>query len=182
MENIETAKKPSTSSNKLFIAIVVLILVVLAAAGAIIYTLNKKDDGNVIGYASEATVMLDENSLQAAMDEAMENARNGRIGLRYQNDAYSDDGINFDCTIANSASNMYDMFLTIFTDPELSDQIFLSGLVPPGSGFEHITLERALDPGDYPVYVVLTQVTTDENGEQVIQNQVTHTMDFHVSE
>ena len=65
---------------------------------------------------------------------------------------------------------------------ELTDQIFLSGLVPPGSGFERITLNRPLDEGDHTVYVSLTQVDIDENGQQVIKNQVMHTMDFHVGE
>jgi len=134
-----------------------------------------------IGYATEATVLLDQNSLQAAMDEAMANAKDGNIGLYYQNDATSSDGTNFDCFIGNSNSNIYDMFLTIYADAELTDQIFLSGLVPPGSGFESITLDHALDPGVHTVYVALTQVDTDEEtGEQVLKNQVMHTMDFHV--
>lgn len=74
------------------------------------------------------------------------------------------------------------MFLTIYADAELTDQIFLSGLVPVGSGFEQITLDRALEPGDHSVNVVVTQVDTDEDGVQVIKNQVAHTMDFHVEE
>ena len=48
--------------------------------------------------------------------------------------------------------------------------------------FRSITLDRALDEGDHTVYVVLTQVdTNEETGEQVIKNQITHTMDFHVT-
>ena len=66
---------------------------------------------------------------------------------------------------------------------ELTDQIFLSGLVPPGSGFDHITLDHELEPGDHRVYVVLTQVDTDpETGKQTLIRQVSHTMDFHVTE
>ena len=41
---------------------------------------------------------------------------------------------------------------------------------------------RPLDEGDHTVYVSLTQVDIDENGQQVIKNQVMHTMDFHVGE
>ena len=44
------------------------------------------------------------------------------------------------------------------------------------------TLDRALEPGDHSVNVVVTQVDTDEDGVQVIKNQVAHTMDFHVEE
>ena len=135
-----------------------------------------------IGYAAEASVMLDQNSLQAAFDEAMRNAAEGNVGLQYKNDAFSGNGTDFECYIVNSDSNIFDMFLTIFADAELTEQLFLSGLVPPGSGFESITLDRALDEGDHTVYVVLTQVdTNEETGEQVIKNQITHTMDFHVT-
>ena len=117
------------------------------------------------------------------MDEARRNAAGNSVGLRYQNDAYSEDGTTFTCRIINSEVNLYDMFLTIFADAELTDQIFLSGLVPPGSGFESITLDHALDPGDHTVYVAVTQVTNDEEtGEQVIRRQVMHTMEFHVAE
>lgn len=181
MESVEGSRKKSSSSNKVVIAIIVLIVVVAAAAGAILYTMNRQKDDRKIGYATEAKVMLDEDSLQAAMDEAMENARNSRIGLQYKNDAFSDDGINFACSITNSASNIYDMFLTIYADAELTDEIYMSGLVPPGSGFEDITLEHELSAGDHRVYVILTQVETDESGEQLMKNQVSHTMDFHVT-
>lgn len=182
MEPTTENTKTSASSNKILIAIAVLILlIVLVTAGVLLSRTGKQQDDSRIGYASDATVMLDEDSLAKAMEEAMANAEDGYVGLSYANDAYSKDGINFECYIANSESNLYDMFLTIFADENLKDEIFLSGLVPPGSGFENITLERALEEGSHRVYVGITQVADDENGEQVIKNQVFHTMDFHVT-
>lgn len=178
----ETKKAPALSNKVVIIAAIMIVTVVIAAAAFIVLGRNDSSGGNTIGYATEAKVMLDQNALQAAMDEAVENAKNGNVGLRYKNNAYSDDGVNFTCFIMNSSSNIYDMFLTIFADVEMTDRIFLSELVPPGSGFENITLEHALEVGDHTVYVALTQVDTDtESGEQVIKNQVLHTMDFHVS-
>lgn len=179
---VET-KKSVVSSNKkvIVVAAVIIALVIVAAVAAVLWFTKDSDDGK-IDYAAEATVMLEQDALQAAFDEAMQNAADGNVGLRYQNDAYSDNGIDFKCRIINSATNLYDMFLTIYADAELTDQIYLSGLVPPGSGFENISLEHALDSGDHTVYVALTQVDTDEEtGEQVIKHQVMHTMDFHVS-
>jgi hypothetical protein len=42
-------------------------------------------------------------------------------------------------------------------------------------------LEHPLDAGDHTVYVVLTQVkTNEETGEEEVANQVIHTMEFHV--
>jgi hypothetical protein len=116
------------------------------------------------------------------MDKAMENAKDGNISLLYKDNAYSTDGSTFSCYIVNSANNAYDMYLTIFADSAMTDELFLSQLVPPGSGFEEITLEHPLEKGDHTVYVALTQVVTDEEtGEQTIHGQVVHTMDFHVT-
>ncbi len=176
MENKKSLDK------RLIVVIVGLIAVIVVMALFLLFRQAPDGDTSRVGYATEATVMLDQNSLQAAMDEAMENAKDGNVALLYRNDAYSENGTDFTCYIVNSNSNKYDMFLTIYADEALTDQVFLSGLVPPGSGFEQITLDRALDPGDHTAYVVLTQVDTDEDGAQVIKNQVAHTMDFHVTE
>lgn len=179
--------KTRSNNQKLIIILLIALVVLLIGILAVILSRGNAEsipDGNtpLIGYATEATVMLDEDSLQAAFDEAMKNAAEGSVGLKYKNNAYSTDGVNFECYIANSESNMYDMFLAIYADAEMTDQLFLSGLVPPGSGFENVKLEHALDSGDHTVYVALTQVDTDEEtGEQVLKNQVVHTMDFHVT-
>lgn len=176
----------SKSNQKLIIILLLVLILLLGVILGVVLLRDKTDinDDNVplIGYAADAQVMLDQDSLQAAFDEAMKNAAEGYVGLQYRNDAYSQNGTDFECHIVNSDANIYDMFLTIFADQEMTDQIFLSGLVRPGSGFESISLEHSLDKGDHTVYVVLTQVATDEEtGKQVIKNQVTHTMDFHVT-
>ncbi|MDE6936141.1 MAG: hypothetical protein K2P26_11070 [Oscillospiraceae bacterium] len=174
------------SLDKRLIAVIVgLVLVIVALCLFLFFRQNNvtigDEDTPRIGYASEARVMLDQDSLQAAMDAAMEKAKDGNVALRYKNNAFSTNGTDFECFIANSSANIFDMFLTIYADEQLTDQIFLSGLVPPGSGFESVTLDRALDPGDHTVYVAVTQVADDEEtGQQVIKNQVIHTMDFHV--
>jgi hypothetical protein len=177
---METSTKATGLSVKAVIAVAaVVVAVVVAAAVVIVRSQASSDTG--IGYATEAKVMLDEDSLQAAMDKAMENAKYGNVSLLYKDNAYSTDGTNFSCYIVNSASNAFDMYLTIYSDLDMTDELFMSKLVPPGSGFESLKLEHSLELGDHTVYVVLTQVDTDEEtGEQVIRNQVVHTMDFHV--
>ncbi len=181
--DVSAETKQTASSNKKVIAVAAIIVavVIVAAIAAVVWFTRDSDDGK-IQYATEATVMLDQDSLQAAMDKAMENAKQGNISLLYKNNAYSEDGTNFSCYIVNSAQNTYDMFITIFADAALEDQLFLSGLVRPGEGFENIELDRALEVGDHTVYVALTQVKENEDGDQVIHNQVVHTMDFHVTQ
>lgn len=203
METInETEKKPETTSeakktaapknnNKLTVAVVALIGVVVVSTAVIVDTMQRNQNvdeppvstgGLSIGYAQDSKVFTDQSALQAAMDEAIKNAQDHRVALRYQNDAFSDDGTNFKCYIGNSTGNLYDMFLTICTDPEMTDQVFLSQLVRPGNGFERITLNRALEPGNHTVYVAVTLVDTAADGSQTIKSQVVHTMDFHVQE
>lgn len=182
MESPEATTTKRTSPNKLIIGIAA--LAIAASAGVAVYTISSKnddDDSGKIGYATEAKVILDQDTLQAAMDEAMRNARNQNVALEYKDNAYSENGKDFECYIVNSASNAYDMYIGIYADAEMTDQLYLSGLIPPGSGFESITLDRALAAGDHEVYVMITQVKEDEDGNQVIHNQVAHTMDFHVS-
>ena len=181
METPTETKKEPALSNKVVIIAAAAVIVALAVVAFLLLSGRKETDLG-IGSATEAKVMLDQDSLQAAFDEALRNAAEGNIGLKYKNDAYSSNGTDFECYIVNSEANKYDMFLTIYADAELTDQIFLSQLVPPGSGFENITLDHALDAGSHTVFVALTQVDTNEDGQQVIKHQTMHTMDFHVTE
>ena len=182
-------KNAQTKTNQKWIILLLLLLIVLLGAVLAVVLLRggTQDIGDNdiprVGYETEARVMLDQNSLQMAMDAAMEKAKDGNVALRYRNNAFSSNGTDFECYIVNSTANRFDMFLTIYADAELTDQSYLSGLVPPGSGLESITLDRALEPGDHTVYVAVTQVADDEEtGQQVIKNQVMHTMDFHVEQ
>ena len=182
-----SAKTQNTSdSSKKIVIIAAVIIAALLIVVVVLLTRSPQGAGNSnapqIGYATDAKVMLDQDALQAAVDEALKNAADRNVALQYQNEAFSSDGTTFSCYIVNAPENLYDMFLTIYADSELTDQLFLSELVPPGSGFEEITLEHALEQGDHTVYVAVTQVDTDEEtGSQVIKNQVMHTIVFHVS-
>ena len=179
-------EKQKSLDKRLIAVIVVLVLAVVVMGYFLFFRQDKAliDDNAVprIGYATEAKVMLDQNSLQAAADEAQKNAKDGNVALQYQNDAFSKDGKTFSCRIVNAPANLYDMFITIYADAALTDQLFLSGLVPPGSGFDEIILNHELEVGDHRVYVAITQVDTGDDGEQIIKNQVMHTIEFHVEQ
>ena len=132
-----------------------------------------------LGYAEGTTVVEDPDALQKAVDEMYAHAAEGGVTLEYKNDARSTDGENFSCYIANAAENRYDMYLQIFADSELTDQLLLTGLIRPGSAFDNISLEHPLDPGTHRVYVAFTQVEEDL---ETIHAQVMVTMDFTVAE
>lgn len=104
-----------------------------------------------VGYAVE-----DPDAMSKALDEAYEKMQE-RMTLSYKNDAFSSDGKTFTCYIANSPDNApYDMFVGLYSDLEFTDCLFLSQLLRPGSAFETLTLERALEPGTHQLYAVFT--------------------------
>lgn len=158
----------------LALIVAVIVLAVKSCGGK-----KQEDAAPKIGYA-EGVVATDADELQKAVDELAKRSDEPGIALEYQNEATSTDGVNFDCYIANSAQNEHDMYIDVYADDRLTDEIFLSELLRPGTAFEHIKLNKALDKGSHTVYVAFTQVG-DVDGEQTILGQVMVTMDFTVS-
>lgn len=130
----------------------------------------KEEEGPGLKYAAEGVVLLEDD--EGIYAELEPNA----IALEFKNDAFSNDGKTFACYLGNSALNEYDMYVAIYADAEMTDMLYMSGLVPPGSGFKEITLDKELEEGDHRVYVAFTQMLNPET----IHAQTIYTMDFHV--
>ena len=137
--------------------------------------------GITIGYSDDLVPVEDPNELQRMVNEAYAAAAEEGIGLEYKGEAYSENGTDFDCYIANSSLNSYDMFIAIYGDAALTDELYLSQLMRPGSAFNHLTLNHALPVGTNTVYVAFTQIVV-EKGEQKIRGQTMVTIDFIVEE
>lgn len=131
----------------------------------------------VLQYAEGVTVVDDEDSLQDAVDEALDKASQSMV-VSYQGEAFSEDGENFSCYIANSDANPLDMYIGIYAGDDLSDQLFLSGLMRPGEVFEQIKLDRSLEKGTHSCTLVLTQV---EDDHATLHGQVALGIDLTVS-
>lgn len=124
---------------------------------------NETETGaNIIQY-DEAAVILDEEEMRSQFDDVQKKTEEGKMSLRYQKTAYSSDGVNFKCEIGNSSANDYDMYINIYKDPELTEQILLTGLIPPGSKITEFESEIPLAPGTYNTTLVLTQVEDDRS-------------------
>ncbi len=138
-----------------------------------------------INYATEGVIATDPETLQDQVDRMLEKAKEPGISLEYKNTMVSDDGVNFTCYLGNSANNTYDMFFTIYADQALTDELYLSELLRPGTRFEQITFQRKLEPGTYTGYLVHTQVKdqeqSDETYMQVIQGQIATTLTIVVN-
>ena len=177
-----TPKHQLPTKAVIITAVVIVSVVIAVAVAVVIIVTGKEEPSSGIGYSKDAQVILTQEEMQAAIDAERENSGGG-VALLYKNDAYSYDGVNFACYIVNSPFNSLDMFLAIYADMDFTDELFLSQLVPPGSGFNTLKLNRPLELGDHEVYVAMTQVEIDEEtGEEVISQQIFHTMDFHVVE
>lgn len=161
-------KKPSKTE----LILIMIIVVLLAACGiALIMLLTRKNDAQpeksgagegIIKY-EEAVIALNADDLQEQLDEMQKKADDRQMALRYQKIAHSSDGVNFKCEIGNSAANKYDMYINIYKDPELTEQILLTGLIPPGSGITEFESEIPLEAGTYNTTLVLTQVEDDHS-------------------
>lgn len=163
------------------LAVVILLLaavIFLMKPGAEPAEPEDSDSTPKIGYQEGVTVVEDPEALQRAVDEMYAKALETGVALEYKNDAKSTDGENFSCYIANSVDNKYDMYIQIFADQELTDQLLLTGLIRPGSALDNITLDHSLDSGSHRVYVAFTQVEEDL---ETIHAQVLVTMDFTVA-
>lgn len=167
----EAPKKPDKkSSKKKALILLLLLLLAIGIAIAVYFLFFKKDDGR-IPYA-EGVVLFG--------DEEIEPVDRGWVKLTYNYVAKSRDGVNFTCLLTNDPANRYDLYFDIYADDAFQDQVFLSGLIRPGYALTEIMLNHALPAGTTSCYVVFNQVTTDEDGNQSIVNQMMVTVDFVV--
>jgi hypothetical protein len=142
---------------------------------------KEEKSGLILDYATSGVIELeDPDALQSAFNEAQQEALDSMFSLEYQDDAFSDDGKTFRCYIGNSANNKDDLFISIYMDAELTDEVYMSQLIRPGTAFETVELNRTLEPGDYTVFVPHTKIRLID-GEQAIVGQVVVTMEFHVA-
>lgn len=162
----ETVQEKQKPSKVIIILLIIIIVLLLVGGGTAAYILTRRTEkidasGGIIKY-DEAAVALDEFSLRSHYADAMK-AAEGTMALMYQNEARSSDGTNFSCYIGNSTANEYDMYANIYLDEELTEQILLTGLIPPGSGIQEFESEIPLRPGTYDTVLVLTQVEKDHS-------------------
>ena len=166
-ENVQVEKVGLVRRKKLCIIILVIVLIaVVGFASWWILRQQKSEDENGIGYESGAVVVTDADELQRMVDDMV---KDDSMALEYKNVAVSRDGENFSCYLINSIKNKYEMFLTIYKDQEMKEQLLLTKLIPPGSGMEQFRTEKKLDPGTYDTVLVFTQVKGDH---KTIRSQI----------
>ena len=121
---------------------------------------DKNNDVPVLDYDNSA-VALDEEDLEKQFQELQDKVNEGQVSLEFQNAAFSENGTDFTCYLANSSSNTEDMFFNIYTDGTFTEQIYLSGLLSPGSVITSFKSDVKFKPGNYEVIVLFTTVSDD---------------------
>lgn len=178
-----TEKKDNVTEKKdkkrQLLFLILIIVVVLAAAAVVVLTRPKSEsllDNGVpkLGYAEGTTVVKDSNALQEALD-AMTTEN---MMLEYEPDAFSVDGENFSCYLANAVENQYDMYFDMYTDSGFGEEIYLSGLLRPGTALDKFKLKRRFVAGDHKVVLAITTV---EDDHQTVHGQTVVVYNLHVN-
>lgn len=166
----QVVSKKEKENKKVAIIAVIALAIIIALVVVIIVLLNREDTpledlgdkAQAMGVHYEPGVIgLNQDDLQAAFDKAVEKVKDGYVTLAFENKAESDNGKDFTCYLGNSEENTYDLFFSIYMDSTFSQQILLTGLVPPGKGINKFTSDIDLDPGTYEAVLVLSQVEDD---------------------
>jgi hypothetical protein len=152
--------------NKKSVILIIVIIILLAVIGVLAWMVlhPKQETGSEEMPADEGiaydtgVVAVDQESLQDAIDKMM--AKDGTMALEMKMNAYSGDGVNYDCDIANSPRNRYDMYMILYLD-ETQEELYRSGLIPVGKRIDHLTVSRALESGTHNCSLTFVQVEDD---------------------
>lgn len=168
----------SQSKTKLLAGIIGLLSIIVVAAGVIIFMLLRKPDTEAVKkIGMEAGIVTNESNLaNLELNEPFS------FTTLYDRDIYITNGKEATCYIGNSEYNYYeDMYIQIYLNDEnddLSEEIYVSKVIPRGSHIEAFTAERELDPGDYRG--TLIHSCMNEEGDLVGDTPVI--VEIHVTE
>lgn len=167
-------KEKKQSSNKRFIIILLIIfLLILLIGGFLLLKFLRKEPAEEPTSKKEIPYAVDVGLITSGttFDDIREDA-DKVIPLSYSPYLVSSDGINFDCNIGNPLGAVYDMYFDFYTDLTFEHQIYLTGLVPPGSKLQKITSNIQFPEGQRDIIMVVTTVADDHSTLIAQQNIV----------
>lgn len=149
----------------IILALSLVVLVLVVAGAAILWPREEAQTATSNGTQYDANVILeDPETLQDMVDKMLAKASEGQMALEMQVTAYSQDGTNFTCYLANALENNYDMYMILTLD-EGQEELCRTGLIPVGGHLENLTLQKELSSGTYTCTLSFVQV--EEDGETV---------------
>lgn len=156
------------SSNKTVVIILIIVIILLLAGGAVFFILNankspesESTGGKQIPLEISAGV-LSPDQLKNWNEQALKEAEDNQIPVIYTPTATSTDGVNFECEIGNPTGAKYYMYLDLYSDTSLEEEIYLSGLIEPGKGITSFSTSKTFPKGETDTVLVLTTVREDQ--------------------
>lgn len=163
--------KAENKNKKLLIPIIAASLGVILLAGLVVgVVLENAEDrkpSNTLPYLVDGKLKYDDSAIvfdkdqQQGVSDLYQEVEDGYISLSHKNQAYSADGEDFACYINNNSDNKYDIYVTVYNNQNADEMLYISGLIPPGSGIDHFKSDIKLDLGEYDALLVVTQVEDD---------------------
>lgn len=155
------------SSNKKIIIILIIVIVLLVAGGVTFFILNGKkpaESGTTSGKQIPLEVnagVLDPDKMKEWNESALKEMEDNQIPVAFSPTATSSDGENFSCEIGNPPGAKYLMYLDMYADTSLEEQVYLSGLLEPGQGITSFKTSKTFPKGETDIVLVLTTVQDD---------------------
>lgn len=152
------AKKPL---KKQVLIISIALIVLLLTGIAVFFVLNT---GNAAETPESDTsgIRYEPNTTAIIGGSAGSNVGAGnKIPLHFAAGATSSDGENFACTLGNPHGAAHDIYFDIYADRDFTEEIYLSGLVAPGTQIESFKSGKKFPYGATDVFLVITTVDDD---------------------
>ncbi len=154
------AETKKSSKKTIIILLIVIIVLLLGGGAAALILLNgdgEESQAEGIRYETNVGMVKPNEDLAEKLREGSED----RIPLHFSTNAVSKDGTNFECVLGNPDGAQYDIYFDIYADAECTEQIYLSGLIAPGTQLESFTSSKTFPKGTHDVVLVITQVEDD---------------------
>ncbi len=162
------------SSNKIIILLII-IIVLLIAGGVTFFIMsaNRSDNegestptgGKQIPLEVNAGV-LSPDKLQAWNESVLAEMEDNQIPIIFSPTATSAAGENFLCEIGNPTGAKYYIYLDMYSDASLEEEVYLSGLLAPGQGITSFKTNRAFPKGETDIVLVIS--TVQENKTTIV--------------
>lgn len=156
------------SSNKKIIIILIIIIVLLLAGGAVFFIMNNNRSGTESDTTSGKQIPLEINAgvltgdkLKEWNESVLRDMEDTQIPMVFSPTAISKDGKNFSCEIGNPPGAKYYMYLDMYSDTTLSEEIYLSGLLDAGQGITTFQTNKTFPKGETDIVLVFTTVRED---------------------
>lgn len=169
-------KEPRDEKKKNIVVIIAFAVLVIALAVCIILLVLKPggeqseqpEPGSTISPAAAALErgFVDENVVQDIMSEMADKVEEGMFECKMTTTwTFEDsDSVSPNAYVANVESNRYTLYFDVYQDGT-EELLYSSPMLPVGTEFQEIKLEKDLPAGEYKAVVMYTMV--DDNYEEV---------------